>query len=133
MSVSVIMPISDKIIFVLTSSCFIWEMAFFIASEDPWTSDLIIIFNSSEVLSLKAESCVTKAKGFLPSRFSWILASHNDLASFSFSSTTKSSPAFAAPLIPKTSTGVDGFASFTLRPWSLIKALTFPHFSPLTK
>ena len=87
MSVSVTIPISDRIIFGLTSSCFIWEIALFIASEDPWTSDLIIIFNSSNVLSLKAESCVTNVNEFFPSKFSWTLASHNDLASFSFSKT----------------------------------------------
>jgi len=58
---------SDSIIFGFTSSCFICEMAFFIASEDPWTSDLIIIFNSSDVLSLNAESCVTKVQGFFSS------------------------------------------------------------------
>jgi len=120
---------SDNIIIGLTSSCLIWEIAFLIASDEPWTSDLIIIFNSSDVLSLNAESCVTKVNGFFPFWVSWILASHNDLASFSLSKTIKSSPALAAPLIPKTSTGVEGFASLIFFPLSLIKALTLPHFN----
>ena len=81
-SVSVTIPISDNIIFALTSSCLIREMAFFIASDDPWTSDLIIIFNSSDVLSLNAESSVTKVKGFLPSCFSWTLASQKRFCLF---------------------------------------------------
>jgi len=55
------------------------------------------------------------------------------LASFSVPSTTKSSPAFAAPFIPSTSTGVDGKASPIFSPLSLIKALTLPHLRPLTK
>ena len=45
----------------------------------------------------------------------------------------KSSPDLAAPLIPKISTGVEGGASSIFFPLSLIKALTFPHFNPLTK
>ena len=45
----------------------------------------------------------------------------------------KSSPAFAAPLMPKISTGVDGKASFTFFPLSLIIALSLPHLKPLTK
>ena len=40
-SVSETIPISDKIIFGFTSSCFIWFIAFLIASEDPCTSDFI--------------------------------------------------------------------------------------------
>ena len=48
--------------------------------------------------------------GLFPSFFSCILASHNDLASFSLFKTIKSSPALAAPLIPKISTGVAGSA-----------------------
>ena len=47
-SVSVSIPISDKIIFCLTSACLIWVIAFFIASDEPWTSDFIIILSSSE-------------------------------------------------------------------------------------
>ena len=124
---------SDNIILGFTSSCFIWDIAFLIASEDPWTSDLIIILSSSEILSWKAESCVTNVKGFLPFWVSITLASHKDLASFSFSNTRKSSPAFAAPLIPKTSTGVEGFAVSIFSPLSFIRALTLPHFNPLTK
>ena len=96
-SVSVIMPISERSIFGLTSSCLIWLIAFLIASEDPCTSDLTIIFSSSDEESLKAESCVTNVNGFLPSFFSWILASHKFFASFSFCKTIKSSPAFDAP------------------------------------
>ena len=56
----------NKIIFGFTSSCSICVIAFFIASEDPCTSDLIIILSSSVVLSLKAESCVTKVSEFFP-------------------------------------------------------------------
>ena len=37
------------------------------------------------------------------------------------------------PFNPNTSTGTDGFASVTVFPWSLIKALTLPHCSPTTK
>jgi len=48
-SVSVTMPMSDRSIFGLTSSCLIWSIAFLIASDDPCTSDLIIIFSSSEI------------------------------------------------------------------------------------
>ena len=62
-SVSVIIPISDKIIFGLTSSCFIWDIAPLIASEDPWTSDFIIIFNSSEILEIFKVSKVGKVAG----------------------------------------------------------------------
>ena len=47
-SVSVTIPISERSIFGFTSSCLIWSIAFLIASDDPWTSDLIIIFNSSD-------------------------------------------------------------------------------------
>jgi len=108
-------------------------MALLIASDDPCTSDFIIIFNSSEVLSVKAESCVAKVKGFPPLLFSSPLFSLNVFASFSVSKTIKSSPDFAAPLIPKISTGDDGGASLIFFPLSLINALTFPHFNPLTK
>ena len=44
--------------------------AFLIASEDPCTSDLTIIFSSSDEESLNAESCVTNVNGFLHSFFS---------------------------------------------------------------
>ena len=94
---------------------------------------MIIKFNSSEDLSENADSCVTNDRGFLFSLFSCALVSLNVFASFSLSNTTKSSPAFAAPFIPKISTGVDGRASSILCPLSLIIALTFPHFKPLTK
>ena len=132
-SVSVIMPISERSILGLTSSCLIWLIALLIASEDPCTSDLIIIFSSSDVASLNAESCVTNVNGFLPSFVSWILASHKFFASFSFGKTIKSSPAFDAPFIPIISTGVAGSAISIFFPWSFIIALTLPHFSPLTK
>ena len=63
-SVSVITPIFDKIIFGVTSSCLIFSIAFLIASLDPWTSDLIIIGNSSGVkLSLKADSLLAEISG----------------------------------------------------------------------
>ena len=132
-SVSVTIPISESKIFGFTSSCLIWLIAFLIASDEPCTSDFTIIFNSSDAVSLKAESCVTKFRGFFPSFDSCILASHKDFASFSFFKTIKSSPALAAPLIPKISTGVAGSALSIFFPWSLMIALTFPHFNPLTK
>ena len=46
MSVSVITPIFDKIIFGVTSACLIFSIALFIASLDPWTSDLTIMASS---------------------------------------------------------------------------------------
>jgi len=52
-SVSVTIPMSAKIIFGLTSSCLIWLIAFLMASDDPWTSDLIIksdVHGSSEAI-----------------------------------------------------------------------------------
>ena len=63
-SVSVISPMSEWIIFGKTSSFLIFRIAVLIASLDPWTSDLMIIFNSLILLSLKAESCVTKTNEF---------------------------------------------------------------------
>ena len=66
---------SARIIFGLTSSCLIWLIAFFIASDEPWTSDFIIKFNSSADLAEKAESCVANVKGFLPSLLSCALFS----------------------------------------------------------
>ena len=89
---------------------------------------MIIKFNSSEDLSEKADSCVANDNGFFPSFASSALFSLNVLASFSLSKTIKSSPAFAAPLIPKISTGVDGGASFIFFPLSFIIALTFSPF-----
>ena len=71
--------------------------------------------------------------GLFPSLYSFNLASLIDLASFSFFKTIKSSPALAAPLIPKISTGVAGNAKSTLSPLSLTIALTLPHLRPLTK
>ena len=94
----------------MTSSCLIWLIAFLIASDDPWTSDLIIKFSSSADLSENAESWVANVIGFLPSLFSWALFSLKVLASFSLSKTIKSSPAFAAPFMPKISTGLEGGA-----------------------
>ena len=94
---------------------------------------LIIKFNSSADLSENADSWVANDNGFFPVFDSSALFSLNILASFSLSKTIKSSPAFAAPLIPKISTGVDGEASLIFFPLSLIIALTFPHFKPLTK
>ena len=85
------------------------------------------------MLSLKADSCVNIVKGFFEVLVSSILASDKDLASFSESTTKKSSPDFAAPFIPNTSTGVDGNASLICFPVSSIIALTFPHFVPQTK
>ena len=108
-------------------------MALLIASAEPCTSDFIIIFNSAADLSAKAESCVAKVRGFPPVLVSSALFSLNVFASFSESRTIKSSPDFAAPLIPRISTGVDGGASLIFCPLSLIKALTFPHLNPLTK
>ena len=99
---------SDRIIFDFTSSCLIWEIALFIASDDPWTSDFTIILSSSETLSLNADSCVTKVKGFFPSLVSCSLVSQRDFASFSVSKTKKSSPALTVPLIPSISTGEAG-------------------------
>ena len=131
-SVSVTIPMSANIIFGLTSSCFICEIAPFIAYDDPWTSDFTIMLSSSETLSLKADSWVANVKGFFPSWFSWTLASAKDLASFSLPKTKKSSPALAAPLIPSISTGEAGNASLTFFPKSFIRALAFPHFRPLT-
>ena len=65
--------------------------------------------------------------------FSFALVSQRFFASFSLSNTTKSSPDFEAPFMPKISTGVDGGASFIFFPLSSIKALTLPHLRPLTK
>ena len=70
----------------------------------------MIKFNSSAELSENAESCVAKVSGFFASLVSSALFSLRVFASFSLSTTIKSSPAFAAPLIPKISTGVDGGA-----------------------
>ena len=86
------------------------EIANFIASAEPCTSDLIIIFSSSVLFLEKALSFVAKLKFFISSLASLILASDKFFASFSEDKTTKSSPAFEAPFIPKTSTGVDGSA-----------------------
>jgi len=94
---------------------------------------LIIIFNSAADLSTNAESCVAKVKGLPPFLFSSALLALKVFASFSVSRTIKSSPDFAAPLIPKISTGDDGGASSIFCPLSLINALTLPHFNPLTK
>ena len=85
-------------------------IALLIASADPCTSDFIIIFNSAAALSAKAESCVARVKGLPPVLVSSALFSLNVFASFSESTTIKSSPDLAAPLIPKISTGVDGGA-----------------------
>ena len=117
----------------MTSSCLIWLIAFLIASDDPWTSDLIIIFNSWDFLSLKADSCVTKVRGFFTFLDSSTLASLKDFASFSDGKTIKSSPDLAAPLIPSTSIGVEGSADPICSPRSFTIALTFPHCKPLTK
>ena len=132
-SVSVTIPMSAKMIFGFTSSCFIWLIAFLIASDEPCTSDLIIRFNSSADSSVNAESLVANDNGFFPTFASSALLSLNVLASFSLSNTIKSSPALAAPLMPKISTGVDGRASAIFFPLSFIIALIFPHFNPLTK
>ena len=91
------------------------------------------MFKSSDLLSLNADSCVNIVKGFLDVLVSSILASDKDFASFSVLSTRKSSPDFAAPFIPKISTGVDGKASSICFPVSSIMALTLPHFVPQTK
>ena len=72
-------------------------------------------------------------KGFFPTFASSALFSLKVFASFSLSKTIKSSPAFAAPFIPKISTGVEGNASLIFFPLSSIIALTFPHLNPLTK
>ena len=76
---------------------------------------------------------MTKLRGILSSFDSSTLASQRDLASFSLDKTIKSSPDFAAPLIPIISIGVAGSAISIFLPWSFIIALTFPHFNPLTK
>ena len=93
----------------------------------------MIIFNSSLVWSLKAESWVIRDTWPFFDWASFILASLKTLASLSVSRTRKSSPDFDAPLIPKISTGVDGKASSTDFPLSSIIALTFPHWGPHTK
>ena len=63
-SVSVITPIFDKIIFGVTSGCLILLIAFFNASLDPCTSDLIIIGSSVGVTeSLKADSLFAEING----------------------------------------------------------------------
>ena len=76
---------------------------------------------------------MTKLRGILSSFDSSTLASHRDLASFSFDKTIKSSPDLAAPFIPIISIGVAGSATSIFFPWSFIIALIFPHFKPLTK
>ena len=127
---------SDKIIFALTSSCVIWDMAPLIASDEPCTSDFTIIFKSSDIFSLNADSCVAKLIVLFPSFpsfASWVLVSDKDFASFSLLSTKKSSPAFAAPFIPRTSIGDAGKAWSIFFPKSLISARALPHFKPQTK
>ena len=63
-SVSVITPILDKIIFGVTSACLIFSIAFFNASLDPCTSDLIIIANSfGTTLSLNTDSLLAEISG----------------------------------------------------------------------
>ena len=63
-SVSVITPIFDSIIFGATSSCLIFSIAFLSASLDPWTSDLIIIGSSLRIeLSSNADSFFAEIKG----------------------------------------------------------------------
>ena len=63
-SVSVITPMLDNIIFGTTSSCLIFSIAFFNASLEPCTSDLIIIDNSfgAELFS-KADSLLAEIIG----------------------------------------------------------------------
>ena len=63
-SVSVITPMFDKIIFGITSSCFILSIAFLRASLEPWTSDLIIIGSSfCTVILSKADSLLAEING----------------------------------------------------------------------
>ena len=94
-----------RIIFGFISSCFIWTMALLIASDEPWTSDLIIIFNSSETLSLNADSWVAKVNGFLLTLLSCILESEKVFASFSLFKIIKSSRDRDAKFIQSISLG----------------------------
>ena len=79
--------------------------------ERPRIIDSIAEARAHGDLSENADSCVANVKGFFPSFVCSALFSHNVLASFSLSRTMKSSPALAAPFIPKISTGVEGNAS----------------------
>ena len=76
------------------------------------------VLNLDELFE-KADSCVANDNGFLTSLLSSVLLSLRFFASFSLFKTIKSSPDFAAPLIPKISTGVEGIA------WSIFLTLSF--------
>ena len=109
---------------------------FSIASADPWTSALIIIGND---VALPWFICSNISSTFdlttlffcfwnILDRYSAIF-----LATASLSTTTKSSPARGLESKPKTSTGIEGFASLILFPLSSTNALTLPHSDPDTK
>ena len=108
MSVSLIIPMSDKIIFGLTSEWVILLIEFLSASLDPCTSDFKIIFSSSLLLSCSKILFLSWARilGFVLNAVFW--KSFIFFASSSLSTTKNSPPELADSFIPSISTGVEG-------------------------
>ena len=134
-SLSVIAPTPLWITFVLTSSVESLIIELSIASTEPCTSAFIII---GREVTLPIEICLNISSTFvfiiLFFCICFLLKRNSDifLALFSLSTTTKSSPAKGFASNPNTSIGIDGRASLTFSPLSLINAFTFPHSEPDT-
>ncbi len=132
---SLIAPTPPWITFTTTSSLVSFKRLCFTASTLPCTSALIIIFSSFRLPAwIWLNRSSSDILAFVSSRsFSLFCATNVSaklFASLSFSCAMKISPAFGTSFKPKISTGVEGVASFTLRPLSSIIARTLPLEAP---
>ena len=128
---SLMAPTPPWITFTTTSSLDSLVKLCFTASTEPWTSALMIRGSSFTFPALIWLNRSSRDSFALVSSRSLFLLSEMKVsaklrASFSLSVATNTSPACGTSFKPKISTGVDGPASFTLRPLSSIIARILP-------
>ena len=132
---SLIAPTPPWMTLTTTSSLDSFKRLCFTASTLPCTSALMIRFSSFRLPSwILVNRSSRDILDFVSSSFFTLFCatkvSANCFAVLSFSCAIRISPAFGTSERPKISTGVEGPASFTLRPLSSTMALTLPCAAP---
>ncbi len=127
---SVIVPVAACTILIFTSSLDSLTRDSVRASMEPWTSALRIRFKSltspSCIFSKRLSRLIRLDLANSLDRCFWLRCRLTCLAAFSSFTATNSSPALGTPERPMISTGMEGPASFTVWPVSLIMLLILP-------
>ena len=129
-------PTPEWIILTLISSFLSFSRLALIASNEPWTSALIItgrFFNSPSAI-LALNSSIVTFVDLLNSfwrRYSYFFCAYSR-ASLSLFTLISVSPASGTSLRPINTPHSPGLIAFKLRPLSSLKALTLPYATPAT-